>query len=88
MSFLGGTLASPGLDGAVEVGLRPERVRLGPEGHLRGHIIERLFLGSLVQVRVAVGDVVLLAHAQNAPLRTGQEVGVGWDPTDLWVVAA
>ena len=84
---------APGAPGPVEVGIRPERVRLGPAadgaGHrFRGRITERLFLGAQVQYRVALeGGATFTATTGEEGFAVGQEVAVGWNGADQWVVA-
>jgi ABC-type Fe3+/spermidine/putrescine transport system ATPase subunit len=84
--------ASPGPDGPVEVGIRPEKVRLGAaaqgaEHRLLGRVAERLFLGPQVRYRIAVGEEQVLAHSQDGGFQPGQQVELGWSHADQWVVA-
>lgn len=85
--------ASPGADGTVEVGLRPERLQLGAaaagcEHRFTARVAERMFLGAQVQYRLALGDCHLVAHSVDAGLTPGQDVPVGWNAADQWVVEA
>ncbi|MBS0563264.1 MAG: ABC transporter ATP-binding protein [Proteobacteria bacterium] len=84
---------APGAPGQVEVGIRPERVRLGAaaetaEHRFRGRITDRLFLGAQVQYTVALdGGAAFTAVSGDAALAAGQDIAVGWNGADQWVVA-
>lgn len=82
----------PGVDGEVLVGVRPERVLLGPAAEhcqyrFRGQVCERLFLGAQVQytVRLDSGDT-FTACRQDGVLQPGEHIAVGWSASDQWVV--
>ena len=69
--------------GPVRVGVRPEDVRIGAEGWLHARIVERTFLGDVVQLRLALPDGTILLADQREPengWRPGQSVPVGWRP--------
>ncbi len=80
---------------AIQVGVRPERVRLvpapGPEAGLalRGEVEKVTFVGNLVRYYVRCGeDLLLTAEDQDrkASLNQGHPVWVEWDPdaTMIW----
>lgn len=72
--------------GPVRVGVRPEDVRLGPGGWLAAQVIERTFLGDVVQLRLALPDGTLLLADPREPedgWRVGQTVQVGWSPAAM-----
>ena len=84
---------APGAPGKVEVGIRPEKVRLGAaaeaaEHRFNGRITDRLFLGAQVQYTVALDSgATFTAASGDASLGVGQEIAVGWNGADQWVVA-
>lgn len=76
---------APGLatGDAVVLSLRPEKIRLMPEGQgrLAGTVRQRFFLGSqwLYQVATAAGElVVVCANDGAAPAEEGKPVGLDW----------
>lgn len=76
---------APGLTAgdAVVLSLRPEKIRLMPEGQgrLAGTVRQRFFLGSqwLYQVATAAGElVVVCANDGAAPAEEGKPVGLDW----------
>jgi iron(III) transport system ATP-binding protein len=75
-------LASPGgdhLEGAVEVLVRPEQVRLAP-GEGSGRVVDVVFAGSTASVIVAVDDLRLPAIEVGGPhLSVGDSVAVRLD---------
>jgi len=84
---------APGAPHDVEVGIRPERVRLGAaaetaDHRFRGRVAERQFLGAQVQYRVTlVGGAMLSAMSIDPAIAVGQDIAVGWNDADQWVVA-
>ncbi len=70
----GGTLA-----------IRPEHVRLDPEGELRATVVESVYAGSHVRLVLLAGEQRLeaLVPPAGAPA-AGQEVGVHFPPEHLW----
>lgn len=69
--------------GPVRVGVRPEDVRLGPGGWLTARIVERTFLGDVVQLRLVLPDGTTLLADPREPedgWRPGQTVHLGWLP--------
>ena len=80
----------------ISLALRPETVALGrAEGHdvvLAGRIAEVHFLGSVIRIRVAVGDQILSLDTFNQPDRpppaVGAPVEVSISDRDLLVLAA
>ena len=83
---------APGPDGAVEVGIRPERVRLGPASdgaryRFRGRVLERMFLGAYVRYRLSLPDGgTLIAHTAETGHAPGAEIDIGWSDQDQWLV--
>jgi putative spermidine/putrescine transport system ATP-binding protein len=84
----------PAADGQpVKLAVRPEELELGAaEGHnnLRGVVESITFLGSIVRVRVAVGDATLSADLFNERLlelpKAGEAITVNFPPHAGWVL--
>jgi spermidine/putrescine transport system ATP-binding protein len=89
-------------DGAVRVGVRPEKVTLVPAGQtapaganvLRGKVIVAAFLGVSIQyvIRAAGGEelTVIQQNAEGAEpesFAAGRDVQLAWDPQHTFVVA-
>ena len=75
--------AHESLRGRVQVGLRPEELRIGPSGWLDAQVLSRHFLGDSVVVRLALTDGTPLLVDQRAPVcdaAIGAKVRVGWQP--------
>jgi ABC-type sugar transport system ATPase subunit len=84
-----GPLVPPGLaDGAFEVGVRPEHVRLGRDGEA-GTVVMVEPVGSEAYVHLAVGDLSLVARvpAEWRP-EPGAVVGVTLDPDHVHLFGA
>jgi ABC-type Fe3+/spermidine/putrescine transport system ATPase subunit len=59
--------------------IRPEHVRLRPGGH-PARIVERVFLGELVAMRMALaGGIELWSRVFSSEAPVGDEVEIGWD---------
>jgi spermidine/putrescine ABC transporter ATP-binding subunit len=98
---VGGGLSVPGLGdlpaetgfaaGAPALlGVRPESVRLGEPGVLRGVVADVSFYGGVshIAVRVAGHDRPVLVAAQGPTrVRAGAEVGLGWSASDAVLIA-
>ncbi|MEO8022182.1 ABC transporter ATP-binding protein [Polaromonas sp.] len=76
---------APGLAAgdAVVLSLRPEKIRLMPEGQgrLAGTVHQRFFLGSqwLYQVATAAGELVVVCSNDGAaPAEEGMHIGLDW----------
>jgi ABC-type sulfate/molybdate transport systems ATPase subunit len=80
-----GVLAVPGPDGPADFTIRPERVRLRPDGHLRMRVDEAAFVGSGVRVRLSAGELRLeaLVDPAEAP-PAGEIVRVDCPLDALW----
>ena len=85
--------ALPG--GEVVLGLRPEMLRLGAEpgmASLTGTITELDFLGSVIRLRLDLGDqrlaVDLFNTTRATPPRVGDSVTLALDPADALVIGA
>jgi spermidine/putrescine transport system ATP-binding protein len=89
-------------DGAVRVGVRPEKITLIPAGQdppsganvLRGKVIVAAFLGVSIQYVIrAAGGEELTVIAQNAEgsepesFGAGRDVQLAWDPQHTFVVS-
>ena len=75
----------------VQVYIRPEKLRLAPEGQgrLDGEILTRLFLGSYWMLEIATSLGTLRVSMPNVGLMTvgeGDRIGVQWDDADLRVL--
>jgi spermidine/putrescine transport system ATP-binding protein len=80
---------------SIRVGVRPERVRLGPPGadtgsHLAGTLAEVVYLGMYTQLHVdtRAGRVVCnrLADQSPAPLEPGTGLELSWDADESYVL--
>ncbi|HSU12136.1 MAG TPA: ABC transporter ATP-binding protein [Pseudonocardia sp.] len=77
-----GRFPAPGLHGAVEIVLRPERVALGPEGRdvdgVPARVVRRSYFGhdQLVQVELASGTRLRARTEGSLPWRPGDAVRV------------
>ena len=77
--------------GAVKLGVRPEHLRLAPEGHLSAQVVGRQFSGQSVLVRMIAGDGTPLVADVREPsshVALGQTVGVSWLPEDAHMFPA
>ena len=75
--------------------IRPEHIDLGGEAadganRLRGVVVERTFLGAITDVRVQVGDglVLRVQGRATAPQRGGERVTVSFPDDAAWAVPA
>lgn len=83
-----------GRTGAVAIGVRPEKLRLGPplegESTLSGTIKETAYVGVATQyvVTTGAGDVVVYAQNRDGarPLRPGSAAQLSWSPQATFVV--
>jgi len=84
-----------GREGAVAVGIRPEKIRLGPrdgdENALGGAIAETAYVGVATQVLVDTGAGRLTVYAQNdrpgtTPPDVGSPATLSWSPDATFVV--
>jgi spermidine/putrescine transport system ATP-binding protein len=85
--------AAAGRSGAVSVGIRPEKIRLGPgeENTLAGVVAERAYIGVSTQYIVETPAGAISAYVQNADpraglARPGDRVEVSWSPEATFVV--
>ena len=69
--------------GPVVLAVRPEHVVLGADGPSL-QVLARLFLGSTMEVRLALGSQVLRAVAPVRALEVGSRVPVSFQSTRLW----
>lgn len=84
-----------GRSGRVAVGIRPEKIRVGPAGteenRLDGTISERSYVGVSTQfiVQTKAGEVVVYvqnAEPEAAAATPGQQVSLSWRPHSTFVV--
>ena len=87
-------VALGGRTGAVAVGVRPEKLRLGPpqegENALSGTVQETAYVGVATQYLVATDAGDLVVYSQNAdgsrPLAPGAVAVLSWSPDSAFVV--
>ena len=83
-----------GRSGRVAVGIRPEKIRLGPaaegDNRLAGTITETAYVGVATQYVVRTGAGTLSVYVQNdgsgSALRPGAETTLSWSPNATFVV--
>ncbi len=73
--------------------VRPEDLRVRPAAAgapLRANVTDVAFLGPqlLLRLRSASGAMTAVGSGHDAPLERGSEVGLDWDDSAAWVVAA
>jgi spermidine/putrescine transport system ATP-binding protein len=85
--------AAAGRRGRVSVGIRPEKVRMGPveENAVAGSVVERAYVGVSTQyiVSTPVGPITLYvqnADAAAASAQPGDNVTLSWSPEATFVV--
>jgi len=85
--------ASAGRKGAVAVGIRPEKIRLGAgeESRLTGEVSERAYIGVSTQYIVKTAHGQITVYVQNTDQRAvsvqpGDQVTVSWSPDATFVV--
>ena len=69
--------------GPVVLAVRPERVRIDPDGDLRGAVVEAAYLGADVHVAIDLGDglrINVRTDAQHGCPEVGDQVAVRIDP--------
>ena len=84
-----------GRTGEVAVGVRPEKLRIGPplegENTLAGTVKETAYVGVATQYVVATGAGDVVVYAQNRdqarPLRPGSVALLSWSPSSTFVIA-
>ena len=87
-------VALGGRTGAVDVGVRPEKLRLGQaregENSLSGTVKETAYVGVATQYVVETGAGNLMVYAQNTDgspaLRPGDVVQLSWAPDSTFVL--
>jgi multiple sugar transport system ATP-binding protein len=67
----------------VTVGFRPEQLSLGAPGGISGEalVVERLGASTFVHVRIDGGDMLNVAAEGDSPVRAGERVEIGFDPS-------
>src|SRR5262249_34410438 len=86
--------AAHGIGDSLVLSLRPERVRLLAAGAAhalaRGTVTEASFFGNAQRyaIRLAGGETLISTRPSlGEPMAPpGSEVGVGWEPGDLWII--
>jgi spermidine/putrescine transport system ATP-binding protein len=85
--------AAAGRQGAVSVGIRPEKIRLGQsdENVLAGEIVERSYIGVSTQYLVNTKAGTITVYVQNADpgagaYKPGDQVALSWSPEVTFVV--
>jgi spermidine/putrescine transport system ATP-binding protein len=85
--------AAAGRKGALAVGIRPEKIRLGraDENALRGVVSERAYIGVSTQYIVETPHGPITVYVQNTEaasvaVHPGDEVTVSWSPDSTFVV--
>jgi putative spermidine/putrescine transport system ATP-binding protein len=81
---------------SVTLALRPEGIDLGPgvetENHLLGAVHDVNFLGSIVRIRVRIGETTIALDAFNephlAPPAVGEQVTLSFPPEACFVLGA
>lgn len=76
--------------GPVRVGVRPEDLHLAREGWVEARILERNFLGDVVQWRLVLADGTVLVADQRASAedwQVGQTVQLHWEPAAMHLFA-
>ncbi len=68
--------------------LRPESVRLVPESGIRAKIVETVFLGELLALRLSLanGQIVLCRRFASDGVPDGDSVGIVWNPGDVRIL--
>ena len=74
----------------AELLLRPEALSLvaPADGHFTGKVTKSAFLGAaqLCEITLADGNVLKLSASPNQPVAAGDEVGVGFDRDQAWLM--
>jgi thiamine transport system ATP-binding protein len=85
LSLDAGWIDAPGPDGEATLAIRPERVRLDPDGPLRLTVVAASYAGTHVRLELRDQALALEAHVPPAAVpRVGEVVGVTLHPDDLW----
>lgn len=69
--------------GKVLLGIRPEDIRLGPDGFLVARVTHRQFSGAAVSLRLQTDSGIPIAadvHAAGSPPQAGEQVRLSWEP--------
>jgi spermidine/putrescine transport system ATP-binding protein len=81
--------SAPG-DGPATLMVRPESIRLDPDGALRGQVVQTSFLGKHVRIAVETGaaeaPVIVALHDPSALPAVGDSVGLAWSSGDSVVL--
>jgi spermidine/putrescine transport system ATP-binding protein len=85
--------AASGRSGAVSIGIRPEKVRLGAQeqNHLAGEVRESAYIGVSTQYIVDTPAGAIALYVQNAEagapsVQPGDQVTLSWSPDATFVV--
>ena len=70
----------PALEDQVQVSIRPEAIRLSPQGsQLNGKVMEKMYLGESIQYRVEIAEGIDMQVSEMNPravLEEGAQVGL------------
>jgi ABC-type Fe3+/spermidine/putrescine transport system ATPase subunit len=85
LAIAGASVAVPGPDGPATLGIRPEHVVVDDAAPLAGRVEEAVYAGTLVRLRLSVGDLRIDAHVTpSAAPPVGAEIGVELPLERLW----
>jgi putative spermidine/putrescine transport system ATP-binding protein len=75
--------------GPIVLAVRPHRVRLDPDGPVRGPVEHVDYLGAITRVTLRLPQGPFVAELAVAPagLARGAELGFGWAAEDAWLLA-
>jgi len=84
----GGSFPSPGADGAVNVVIRPEALRLNGTGRIHGRVVDSVFLGAFTKIIIELDNgkeiAVHIPEGQVLQLpAAGERVGLSWSDTAM-----
>jgi ABC-type Fe3+/spermidine/putrescine transport system ATPase subunit len=80
-----------GASGRMQLGLRPEDIRLGQDGFFTAEVVQRQFCGSTLSLRLETEDGTLLSCERgdgDCPAKVGDRVQVSWEPAKALVFAS
>ena len=90
---LGLALQAPAAEGITATAearllLRPEHLRINGDGRLKARVVERVYLGELLALRLtlATGEQLWLRQLGDRGPQPGETVQIGWNPDAQWIV--
>ena len=78
-------------DEDVVLAVRPNRLRLDPDGPVRATLETVEYLGAQTRLGLRTGGGATVVAELSRPqpgLARGQQVGLSWDPADSWLLPA